>query len=273
MQSGEGTIHGGPATVDLIPQDIRDDWQRYLDRTVRDLWQRPALASKDRSLVTVAALAVARCPTELDIQFRLGLRHGLARLELCEAMLQVAGYAGVGVGVEALRILRAVFDDEPDLGADPGDLPTGVAGDDRLTRARYIQELLARDHVDEIFERLTPYPADAVSEDRPPFRAGRTEWLGWLTETAFGDLWSRPNLTVKQRELVTASVIMTLGRHDELRSHLDASLGMGISPEEMTEAIVHLGVYVGFPTMVSAMLIYTQVLAKHGLATAITHDG
>jgi 4-carboxymuconolactone decarboxylase len=258
-------------TGDLIPEEVRADWEAYVDRTIRDLWQRPALAPRDRSLVTIASLAVQQCPTELDIQVRIGLDNGLSRVELCEAMLQVAGYAGVGRGVEGLRALRAVFDDvEPELGADPGDLPPAVAGD-RLARARYVQEYLT-EHVELIFESLVPYPEGVAAEDRPPFHAGRKEWLGWLTETAFGDLWSRPNLTLRQRELVTAAVLITLGRDDELRSHLGASLRFGITPEEMTEAIVQLAVYAGYPTMVGAMLQYTQVLAEHGLAEAVRHE-
>jgi 4-carboxymuconolactone decarboxylase len=167
--------------------------------------------------------------------------------------------------------LRAVFDDEPELGTEPKDLPGPVEGS-RLERARHIQAYLSAEHVDQIFETLVPYPEDVAPEERPPFHAGRKEWLGWLTETAFGDLWSRPNLSLKQRELVTAAVLVSLGRLDELRSHLNASLGMGISPEEMTEALVHLAVYAGFPTMVASMLTYTQVLAKHGLAEAVHHD-
>jgi 4-carboxymuconolactone decarboxylase len=258
-------------TGELIPQEIRADWEAYVDRTVRDLWQRPALAARDRSLVTIASLAVQQCPTELDIQIRIALQNGVSRLELCEAMLQVAGYAGVGRGVEGLRALRAVFDDvEPELGADPGDLPPAVEGD-RLERARYIQAFLT-EHVDQIMSTLVPYGENVPAAERPPFHAGRKEWLGWLTETAFGDLWSRPNLTLKQRELVTATVLITLGLHAELRSHLHASLRFGITPEEMTEVLVHLAVYAGYPTMVGSMLLYTQVLAEHGLAEAVRHE-
>jgi 4-carboxymuconolactone decarboxylase len=258
-------------TGELIPREIRADWEAYVDRTIRDVWQRTALASRDRSLVTVASLAVQQCPTELDIQIRIALANGLSRLELCEAMLQVAGYAGVGRGVEGLRALKAVFDDvEPELGADPGDLAPAVEGE-RLERARYIQTFLT-EHVDQIMDTLVPYPEHVAAEDRPPFHAGRKEWLGWLTETAFGDLWSRPNLTLRQRELVTAAVLITLGRNDELRSHLGASLRFGITPEEMTEVLVHLAVYAGYPTMVGAMLLYTQVLAEHGLAEAVRHE-
>jgi 4-carboxymuconolactone decarboxylase len=257
-------------TGELVPQEIRTDWEAYVDRTIRDVWQRPALAPRDRSLVTIASLAVQQCPTELDIQIRNGLKNGLSRLELCEAMLQVSGYAGVGRGVEGLRALRTVFDDvDPELGADPGDLPPGVEGD-RLERARYIQAFLT-EHVDLIMATLVPYGEGVPAAERPPFHAGRKEWLGWLTETAFGDLWSRPNLTLAQREMVTAAVLITLGRHDELRSHLHASLRFGISPEEMTEILVQLAVYAGYPTMVGAMLQYTQVLAEHGLAEAVRH--
>jgi 4-carboxymuconolactone decarboxylase len=250
------------ASVSGVPDEIRDDWQAYLERTVGDLWGRPALPPRDRSLVTVAALTAARCPTELRTHVRLALEHGLSRLELCEAMVQVAGYAGVGIGVEGLHALRAVFDDHPGLGAAPAEAAEGVPGDDRLVRARFIQELMSPEHADLIFERLQPYPADVAASERPPFRAGRTEWLGWLTETAFGDLWSRPNLTLRQRELVTATVLVVLGRNPELRGHFGTALRIGITPEEMSEVLVHLGAYAGFPALVESMLLFTEVLAE-----------
>jgi len=263
----EGTRALVTASAEAVPAEIRDDWARYLDRTVVDLWERSALAPRDRSLVTVVALTVMGSGRELDRQIRVALRNGLSRVELCEAMVQLGGYAGLGRGVEGMHALRAVFDDEPDLGLDAGALPAGVPGAARLDRARVIQTILSPAHVEEIFERLTPYPEEGVAADRAPFRAGQTEWLGWLTETAFGDLWSRPNLEIRQRELVVATALMTLGgRNPELRSHLNASLGMGITPEEMSEVIVHVAVYAGFPSGVEAMLLYHGVLAEHGLA-------
>ncbi|HEY6534015.1 MAG TPA: carboxymuconolactone decarboxylase family protein [Acidimicrobiales bacterium] len=249
-------------SVGHVPEEIRDDWDRYLRRTIEDLWGRKTLAPGDRSLVTVAALTVMESRSELDGHIRLALHHGLSRLELCEAMLQVAGYAGVGRGVEGLRALAEVFDSEPDLGTDSADPPAGVEGDERLERARPIQALMSPEHVDAIFERLEPYPVDTAPDERPPFLAGGPEWLGWLTETAFGDLWSRPNLTLAQRELVTSSVLIVLGRNAELRGHFGVALRLGISPEEMSEAIVHLGAYAGFPTAVGAMLLFTEVLAE-----------
>jgi 4-carboxymuconolactone decarboxylase len=231
---------------------------------VKDLWERPILAPRDRSLVTVAALVTLRCPTELDAHIRLALEHGLSRLELCEAMVQVGGYAGLAIGVEGLRALRSVFDDGSTIAAESPAVPTGVEGDERLARARFIQEIMSPDHADLIFERLQPYPANMAAAYRTPFHASGTEWLGWLTETAFGDLWSRPNLTFKQREFVTSSVLIVLGRNPELRAHFGVALRVGITPQEMSEAIVHLGCYAGFPALVESIRLLAEVLAEHG---------
>ena len=101
-----------------------------------------------------------------------------------------------------------------------------------------------------------------AAEDRPPFHASSTEWLGWLTETAFGDLWSRPNLTFRQREFVTSSVLVALGRNPELRGHFGVALRVGITPEEMSEALVHLGCYAGFPALVESIRLFAEVLEE-----------
>ena len=224
----------------------------------------------DRSLVTVAALVTLRCPAELDAHIRLALDHGLSRIELCEAMVQVSGYAGLAVGVEGLRALRAAFDDEPTRTPEPRALPTEIEGE-RLARARVIQELMSPEHAEMIFERLVPYPAELAAAERPPFHASSTEWLGWLTETAFGDLWSRPNLTCRQREFVTSAVLIVLGRNPELRGHFGVALRTGITAHEMSEAIVHLGCYAGFPAMVESIRLFAEVLAEQDAASCDDH--
>lgn len=73
-----------------------------------DVWTRPGLSPRDRSLVTVAALVALNRPDQLRSHLRLGVQNGLTEEELVEAVTQLAFYAGWPAGVGAVGILREV---------------------------------------------------------------------------------------------------------------------------------------------------------------------
>lgn len=79
-----------------------------------DVWARPGLSPRDRSLVTVAALVALNRTEQLRSHLRLGLQNGLTEQELVEAITQLAFYAGWPCGVAAVGVLRDVTrSDEP----------------------------------------------------------------------------------------------------------------------------------------------------------------
>lgn len=91
-----------------------DDFSRPLQELVTEyawgtVWARPGLGLRERSLITIAALTALGRDRELKLHIGAGLRHGLTREEIREALLHVAVYAGMPAGVEAFRIAREVF--------------------------------------------------------------------------------------------------------------------------------------------------------------------
>ena len=75
-----------------------------------DLWLRPDLAPRDRSLVTIAALAAMGDDDELDAYMRLGLESGLTREEIAEALMHMAFYAGWGRAAKAIRAAASALE-------------------------------------------------------------------------------------------------------------------------------------------------------------------
>ncbi|MFB7308513.1 carboxymuconolactone decarboxylase family protein [Streptomyces sp. NPDC056192] len=69
----------------------------------------------------------------------------------------------------------------------------------------------------------------------------------------FGDVWERPELSPRDRSLITVSVLAALYRTEQLGHHLDKALENGMSVEELSEAITHLAFYAGWPNAVTAM--------------------
>jgi 4-carboxymuconolactone decarboxylase len=82
-----------------------------------------------------------------------------------------------------------------------------------------------------------------------------------LTEYCFGDTWGRPgsHIDLKTRRLLTIAALTALGRERQLRGHIGGALNQGISKEEITEVLVHLIAYCGFPAGLTALEIANEV--------------
>jgi 4-carboxymuconolactone decarboxylase len=74
-----------------------------------------------------------------------------------------------------------------------------------------------------------------------------------LTENVlFGDVWERPNLSKRDRSLITVAALVATYRPEQLRIHLGRSLDNGLSKDELAELITHLAFYAGWPAAVTA---------------------
>jgi 4-carboxymuconolactone decarboxylase len=87
--------------------------------------------------------------------------------------------------------------------------------------------------------------------------------LAELTDNVlFGDVWARPQLSRRDRSLVTVSALIALNRPDQLRSHLQLARQNGLTEEELVEAITHLAFYSGWPNAVAAVAVAREVFQK-----------
>jgi 4-carboxymuconolactone decarboxylase len=87
--------------------------------------------------------------------------------------------------------------------------------------------------------------------------------LADLTEKVlFGDVWERPELSKRDRSLITCAALVALQRPDQLRGHLERALGNGVTKDELSELITHLAFYSGWPTAVTAAAIAKEVFDK-----------
>ena len=97
------------------PDEIRDDWGRFIVDTVLPdgVWSRPGLSQRDRSLITIAALCALHRPNELELHIGRGLENGLSREEICELIMHMAVYGGFPVAVEGMALAKRIFDANP----------------------------------------------------------------------------------------------------------------------------------------------------------------
>lgn len=90
-------------------------------------------------------------------------------------------------------------------------------------------------------------------------------------DVLFGDIWERPELSKRDRSLITVAALVAMYRPEQLPFHLERAMENGVSPSELSEALTHLAFYGGWPAAVSALTLLQQAL--DGRATASTPDG
>ncbi|KAI5474792.1 CMD-domain-containing protein [Pseudohyphozyma bogoriensis] len=83
------------------------------------------------------------------------------------------------------------------------------------------------------------------------------------TEAAWGTIWTRPGLELKQRSLVTLSLLGTLGKLAELQGHVVGALRNGLTEEEIREVMLHVIVYAGLPAGLEAFRACDEALKKY----------
>jgi len=108
------------------------------------------------------------------------------------------------------------------------------------------REVLGDEHVDRASEKTSELDAD---------------FQRWITEMAWGGVWSRPGLDRGTRSLVTIAILAALGR-DELELHLRAARNTGATPDQIAEALMHVGVYAGVPAAHAAFSVAKRIFEE-----------
>lgn len=110
------------------------------------------------------------------------------------------------------------------------------------------RQVLGDAHVDRAEANKTDFDAD---------------FQHFITETAWGSVWSRPGLERKTRHLLTIAMLAALGKENELAMHIRATANTGVSADELKEVFHQVAVYAGVPAANSAFAIAKKVYADN----------
>jgi 4-carboxymuconolactone decarboxylase len=94
----------------------------------------------------------------------------------------------------------------------------------------------------------------------------------FITRSAWGDVWARPQLDRRTRSCVTLALLAALGHERELAMHVRAAVRNGLNAVEIAEVLLHTAVYAGVPAANSALAVAQQTLAEMGVPEAMA-DG
>lgn len=131
--------------------------------------------------------------------------------------------------------------------------------EDRFTTGMAVRRSVLGDaHVDRAEANKTDFDAD---------------FQRFITESAWGSLWSRPHFTPRERSIVTIALLAALGHHEEVAMHVRATRNTGATEADIREALMHVAVYAGVPAANSAIKVAKQAYAELGAAAGTGQGG
>jgi 4-carboxymuconolactone decarboxylase len=208
------------------------------ERLYGDLWKRPGLSARDRSIVTVATLIARELTGPMPYYFGQALDNGLKPSELSEIITHLAFYSGWANAFAAIGPARDVFAER------------GI-GTDQLPSAS--PALLPLNEAAE---------ADRAKRVGDQFAAMFPGMVDYTTDVLFRNLWLRPDLAPRDRSLTTISALVANNQAAQLGGHIPIGMDNGLTQPEVAEAITHLAFYAGWPNAFSAMTVAKGVFEK-----------
>ena len=203
-----------------------------------EVWKRPGLSPRDRSLVTLAVLISKQQTVELAYHLNLALDNGVKPAEISETINHLAFYSGWGNATAKILITKDVF---AKRGVTPDQLPP------------VSPPLLP---IDQASEKVrTAY----VDKNVGPVSPGLVHYT---SASPFHDLWLRPGLAPRDRSMITVSALIATGQVAQLAAHLNRAMDNGLTQAQASEMLTQLAFYTGWPNVFTAVPVVHDVFTS-----------
>ncbi len=223
-----------------------------------EIWNRRGLSLKSREFATLAMVtALGNQGNSVQAHVEGALRAGATETEIKELLLQMTVYAGYPKTLAAVTVAQQTLADLKQRGI-PAASPQPDLESRRQTEnneVRYRRGLKALNQISKASGEAVVKSFEDIAPD-----LGR-----YILEFSYGDVFSRPNLDLKTRELATVSALTglnTTASEVPLKVHLNGALNVGANRQEIIEAIMHMIPYVGFVKVQQAMAIAETVFQE-----------
>jgi 4-carboxymuconolactone decarboxylase len=227
-------------SITLLPNDIKAN---QLTATESNL------SAKEKSIITIASLTAKGDLVKLKPELNKGLEAGLTVNEVKEVLVHTYAYCGFPRSIRGLQTFMEVLNERKAKGIidEPGNEASPIKEDgNKYERGKNILEQLTKTPQS---NTLTGYSAFAPIIDT------------FLKEHLFAAIFERDVLTYTQRELITISVISTIGDAEPmLNGHLSIALNVGLSPEQLKEFITIIKPIIGKKKTKAAKKVLNEML-------------
>ena len=227
-------LFGASAVMSATDPELMTILQRFIFGEVFYIGN---LNDKTRELITITALTTNQTLPQLKAHTNAALNIGVKPIEIREIVYQLAPFIGYPRVLNALDTINSVFRSR-NIKL-PLENQTTIADTQRLEKGKEIQYPLYGEGMKQNMKDLPDEFADAIPRI--------------LTESCFGDFYTRSGLDIKTRELMIFCALATLGADRQLSSHAIGNLKVGNDKETLISAMVQCYPYIGFPRIANAI--------------------
>jgi len=199
-----------------------------------DVWRRAELSPRDRSLVTISVLIATGKSAQLTGHLGRALDNGLQPKEASGVLAHLAIYSGWPNAVSALDAYEQVYTA-------------------RNVDTKALAEAAARTTGSGSDTSRREAVNDAVAATAPKFAQ-------LTNDVVFDDLWRRDDLSVRDRSLVTIAALAGMGEDEQLEMYARRGVESGLTRAQITEALIHVSFYAGWPRATKALMAVTRSL-------------
>ena len=233
-------------------ESVSPDLGRYIiEYAFGDIYSRNGLDIKSKEIAVVAALtAMGNSDPQLRVHIHGALNVGCNVAEIQEVILQMSAYSGFPSAINGMIALKEVLAERKSEGKrdekgiiESSPIPKGSTryefGSDNIKKLNKNQV----ETLEQTFKDISP------------------DMAKFVIEYGFSDIFSRPALNIKYREIATIAALTAMGTApSQLRFHIRAGLNIGVSQVEIREIMILMSVYSGFPSAINGTLALKEVI-------------
>jgi 4-carboxymuconolactone decarboxylase len=217
-------------------QDVLPSFERYTNEVLLgDLWKRPHLSVRDRSVITLSVLIARNQSAEMPFYLNVALDHGVTPGEISAMVAHLAFYSGWANAMAAVDVVRAVFhrrgmDATPFASINAGPHPV----DEQLEQRRHAAAMHR-------FGQVAPGLVQLTSD------------------VLFQDVWRSPELSLRDRCLITICSVIATAQTAQLAFYVNRALDHCVSRAELSELLTHIAFYSGWSSAYTALAVVKDV--------------
>ncbi|WP_066875007.1 carboxymuconolactone decarboxylase family protein [Clostridium mediterraneense] len=205
------------------------------------------LSEKDRVMVILASLIASQGLGQYKIMLDGALDIGITQIEVKEIVYQAVPYVGMAKVFEFINITNEILDRRGVKLPLEGQSTTSL--ETRYEKGLKVQKDIFGDVIDNMYKQS---PANQIHIQK------------YLSANCFGDYYTRTGLDIKTRELLTFSMILSLGGcESQLKAHIVGNLNVGNDKEVLLSVVTQLIPYVGYPRSLNAIACLNEIIPEN----------
>ena len=214
-----------------------------------EIWARQQISRRDRSVIVISTLTALAREKELKQHVVGGLNHGLSVDEVDEIMVQLSVYIGLPFALSGSMIVDTAIAERDGTETRTTPRAPAIVQSDEKRRAAGLDVLTTLLGDPNLDKKAT----EAMILDH------QGDMGALVMDYAFGDVWSRPQLSRRDRSLIVISALTAINMTHELEIHIGAGLNHGLTPSEIEEVMITMVAYGGFPRAIDGILLARKV--------------